>query len=214
MKTLGRIQSKFYWPQMTSSVKNFVKHCRTCQTVNKKFRRANSTLHPIPHEVDRFWHFICIDCITNLPMSKSGCKHILTVTCKFTKFVSAKALPDIQAPTIAAVLYEFFCTFGWPSILLSDQGRESCYQIVDCLIGMIDRRTTSSYHPQTNGQSERWNQTLEAMLIKLVNEDDLQGDWDKLIPGCVYSYNTSKHATTGVSPFEAAFGHQGKHDYT
>lgn len=111
MKTLGKIQTKYYWPQMTMSMKKFVKRCRACQEVNKKFRKANSILHPIPHEVDQFWHFICIDCITNLPTSMSGCMHILTVTCKFTKFVCAKALPDIRAYELLRLLQ--FCTTGF-----------------------------------------------------------------------------------------------------
>jgi transposase InsO family protein len=90
----------------------------------------------------------------------SGNKYILTVTCKFTKITAFRAVANIRATTIAQELKCLFNLFGWPLILLSDQGREFCNSIIDHLLeaGDVERRVTSAYHPQTNGQTERMNQ--------------------------------------------------------
>ena len=44
-----------------------------------------------------------------------------------------------------------------------------------------DHRISSEYHPQTNGLVERFNQTLQRSLVKVVNEN--QTDWDEKLDG-------------------------------
>jgi len=52
---------------------------------------------------------------------------------------------------------------------------------------------------QTNGLTERLNQTLSRSLIKIINED--QDDWDKKLDSILFAYRAAKHRTTGYSPF-------------
>jgi hypothetical protein len=65
---------------------------------------------------------------------------------------------------------------------------------------------SSSFHPQTDGQSERAIQTLKTMLRVLVNHK--QDDWDLYLPAAEFAYNNSVHSSTGISPF---FLNQGFH---
>ena len=58
---------------------------------------------------------------------------------------------------------------------------------------------SSSFHPQTDGQSERAIQTLKSMLRGLVNHK--QDDWDLYLPAAEFAYNNAVHSSTGVSPF-------------
>ena len=51
---------------------------------------------------------------------------------------------------------------------------------------------------------ERWNQTLKSMLVKFV--EDKREEWDTVLDGCIFAYNTSKHASSLYSPFEIMFG--------
>lgn len=67
-----QIQERYYWTNMYNDIKMFVKTCNTCQKVNKKFSAANKTLYPIQVEEPKFWHFIAIDCVTNLPLTYKG----------------------------------------------------------------------------------------------------------------------------------------------
>jgi len=67
----------------------------------------------------------------------------------------------------------------------------------------INHTRTTAYHPQGNGQVERFNHTLEAMLSKTVNEN--QKDWDIRLPQALFAYCTSIHEATGFSPFHVNF---------
>ena len=172
MKTLHKIEQRYFWTNMSKDIKEFVRRCHTCQTVNKKFCSHSKELYPIEIQKAQFFHFVAIDCITHLPESFAENTNIVVVTCKFSKYAFARATKDITAPTIAGYLYELFCMFGWPSILLSDQGRESCNHIVDTLTAMLDRRYTSSYHPQANGQVSLFIITYNyQMKIKIDKEN-------------------------------------------
>ena len=63
-----------------------------------------------------------------------------------------------------------------------------------------DHRISSAYHPQTNGLVERFNQTLQRSLVKVVNEN--QTDWDEKLDGVLFAYRTAKQKSTKLSPFE------------
>ncbi|GKB26147.1 putative reverse transcriptase domain-containing protein, partial [Tanacetum coccineum] len=66
----------------------------------------------------------------------------------------------------------------------------------------LDMSTT--YHPQTDGQSKRTIQTLEDMLRACVL--DFGGSWDVHLPLVEFSYNNSYHSSMRCVPFEALYG--------
>ena len=63
---------------------------------------------------------------------------------------------------------------------------------------------STAFHPQTDGQTERTNQTLEDMLRSCVM--DFGGSWDEHLHLVEFSYNNSYHSSIGVAPFEALYG--------
>ena len=63
---------------------------------------------------------------------------------------------------------------------------------------------STTYHPQTDGQSERTIQTIEDMLR--VCAIDFKGSWDDHLPLIELSYNNSYHASIGMPPYEALYG--------
>ncbi|KAK7933592.1 hypothetical protein WMY93_004488 [Mugilogobius chulae] len=65
---------------------------------------------------------------------------------------------------------------------------------------------SSGYHPQTNGQTERANQDLEA-AIRCVAADH-PASWSTHLPWIEYSHNTLVSSATGMSPFMASNGYQ------
>ena len=70
-----------------------------------------------------------------------------------------------------------------------------------------DHRIASAYHPQSNGQREHDKRTLKAALIKLINYQ--ADDWDQFIPGILFAYHTSIHASTKCT-FEVMYGRTAK----
>lgn len=87
---------------------------------------------------------------------------------------------------------------GFCSCVISDQGREFCNQVLYELTG-TEHRVTSAYHPQSNGLSERFNQTLIDSLVKRCHDN--QHDWDRHIDSILFAYRTSKQRSTKLTPF-------------
>ena len=65
---------------------------------------------------------------------------------------------------------------------------------------------STAEHPQTDGQTERVNQVLEDMLRAYVSKR--QSNWEDYLPILEFAYNSSKHVTTGFSPFMLMYGFQ------
>lgn len=94
---------------------------------------------------------------------------------------------------------------GCPEVLITDQGREFINVLSDELfhITKTKHRITSAYHPQTNGLTERFNQTLTRCLSKVVDES--QSDWDEKIDTVLMGYRASQQASTKCSPYFMLF---------
>lgn len=95
--------------------------------------------------------------------------------------------------------------YGCTKIVISDQGREFVNKINENLFKKFqtEHRVSTAYHPQTNGLVERFNQTLQRSLVKLVNEQ--QNNWDDYIDGVLFAYRTSKQKSSKITPFELMY---------
>ena len=63
---------------------------------------------------------------------------------------------------------------------------------------------STTFHPQTDNQSERTIQTLEEMLQAWVL--DLKGNWEEYLPLVVFAYNNSYQVSIQMAPYEALYG--------
>ena len=124
-------------------------------------------------------------------------------------WVEPFAFPNQQATTVAEVLVnQFFCRFGVPMELHSDQGRnfESTVCQESCKLLQITKTRKSPYHPESDGIVERFNRTLENGLTMSVNEN--QTDWDQHIPLFLMAYKTAVHESTKVTPSNMMAGRE------
>ncbi|UYV65958.1 K02A2.6-like [Cordylochernes scorpioides] len=99
----------------------------------------------------------------------------------------------------------YFLKHGAPQYLISDRGSQFTSNLMKEVMKMckIKHCFTRSYHPQTNGLTERLNGTLINMLSMYVNTD--QKNWDEILPFITHAYNTTIQETTGYSPFFLMF---------
>ena len=84
----------------------------------------------------------------------------------------------------------------------SDQQQYNRLSFPSSLAG-TSHRVASAYHPQSNGLTERFNQTLQSALLKVVNET--QTEWDEHLPAILFAYRTSKQKATKLTPFEIMY---------
>ena len=89
-----------------------------------------------------------------------------------------------------------------PNRIVSDNGPQFVARLFQNVCRLLGMKTvpTTAFHPQTNGQVERYNRSLLAMLRHYVGEH--QDDWDKYASAVTYAYNMSVHRSTGATPFE------------
>ena len=80
-----------------------------------------------------------------------------------------------------------------------------------CYFLDIKRRLSTAFHPQTDGQTERQNSTMEVHLRAFVNFE--QNDWAKLLPMAEFVYNNAKNTSTGHTPFELNCGYHPQMSY-
>ena len=204
-KTTEGVKQRFYWPGYELDIKKWIQECQQCQQRNIPQPKPLAPLGTI--KANYPFEKISWDIMGPLPVSSKGKKYILVVTDIFSKWVEAFALRSTDAETLATVLVnEVVCRYGVPSFIHSDQGANLTGQVVSSLCSRlgIKRTQTSAYHPQGNGQVERFNRTLEAMLAKMVKEN--QRDWDIHIPKALFAYRTALHESSGYSPYRINFG--------
>lgn len=205
-KTYSVIKTRFYWPKMRKDVKKYVASCPHCQKRKSINKCRQGLIQPLPVAEDIF-DTVGIDLITKLPTSYAGYNTILVCTDNLSKYVVAVPLKDEKAETILHALFNnLIAKHGCPKLVISDRGPNISGERSQDFFKLfgIKRRLTSAYHPQSNGQTERFNRTIAASLTNYV--DRSQRDWSDYIAALVFAYNITDHAVTCVSPYELVFG--------
>lgn len=205
-KTLGKVAERFYWFGMRRDVENYVANCMECVTRKNPNRTAKAPLQP--HYSGAPFEKIAID-ILEVPVSDKGNKYIVVIGDYFSKWAEAFPVKTHTAQVVAEILIDqFISRFGAPAQLHSDQGPEFESRLISelCRLLNIDKTRTTAYHPQSDGQVERFNRTLLSMLSKYVSEN--QRDWDVHLQKVMMGYRTSKHESTKFTPAYILFGRE------
>ncbi len=209
-RTLELVRHKYYWHGMAQDVAAYIETCDACQRTAVHRHKEYGMLEPLP-QPSKPLETITMDFITGLPPSKWRGKvydAALVIVEAFTKF--ALYIPcrkDIDAPELAELMLErVIAIFGIPKNLVSDRGSlfTSKYWSSLCHYIGAKRRLSTAFHPQTDGQTERQNQTLEHYLRVYINYR--QDDWARWLPMAQLVYNNSVHSSTKMAPMEALTG--------
>ncbi|GJR76276.1 putative reverse transcriptase domain-containing protein [Tanacetum coccineum] len=191
----------------TRGIATYVSKCLTCSKVKAEHQRPSRLLQQ-PEIPEWKWDKITMDFIKKLPRSKSGHDTIWVIVDRLTKSAHFLATREDYSMEKLARLYidEIVARHGVLVSIISDRdGRFTSrfWQTLQKSLGTrLDMSTT--YHPQTDGKSERTIQTLEDMLRACVI--DFGGSWDVHLPLAEFSYNNSYHSSIRCAPFEALYG--------
>ena len=196
-----RVARTYYWPQMTADCATTVRECVQCSKNRIRLLKQANHMRLFPATTPL--ESVAIDILGPLPKSVDGHLFLLVIVDRFTKLTQAIPLKSIRAYDVAvAFVNEWVFKYGSPQTLLSDNGSQfvSEFFMKVCEVLSVENTFTSTYHPQTNGQAERFNRSLTAMLRCYV--EDHPTDWCRYVRALCYAYNTAVHRSTGTTPFE------------
>ncbi|RWS19468.1 gag-pol fusion protein-like protein, partial [Leptotrombidium deliense] len=184
-KTYSRIQSRFYFPRMRRYVSNYP---ITVGGVGERFG---------------------VDILGRFPTSFRENRYIFVATEYFTRFAIIRAFTDSTASMAATFIVEnIICQFGCPKEILTDRGVQFRSLMMSEVFNLLHTKhiTTTAFHAQTNGLTERFNHTLAMMISMYVGT--VHRDWDRALHFLAFAYNSSVQSSTGYSPFFLTYGRE------
>lgn len=164
MKLLAR--SKVFWPQALKDIENVVKSCQICAKSGKSPIKCSLQSWPVPSHpwsrlhidfagpIDEFWYFVIVDAYSKWP--------------EVFKTRTTSAAKTVE------MLEETFARHGLCNTIVSDNGPQFTSQAFAkfCEINGIKHIRTAPYHPQSNGQAEKFVDTLKVGLLKATGSAD------------------------------------------
>ena len=188
-RILDLLRDRLYWPHLFDDVKEHVGTCRRCQIAKSKQQRAPMQ----PYHANAPMELVHINYLT-IEHNKTGKDvNILVITDHYSRFVQAVVTTSQTALTTATSAWNhFFSKYGFPEKIITDQRTNLESELFQslCSVARITKLRTTSYHPQTNGNCERFNATLINMIKTLEYEDKVV--WTKHVPALCAVYNSTR----------------------
>ena len=209
-KTLLGLRKDYWWPNMRLYIQHYIAGCATCQQNITITHRNIPPLQPIvPEENAAPFTTIAMDFVVKLPKSK-GNDSILTVTDQgCSKVVILLPCEETMGSEEIAELFKnrafpYTSIPTWVILDCDPRFMSSLFKELCRTLG-IRQNISTAYHPQTDGQSERMNQSMEDLLCIFCNYR--QDDWVEWLPVVQYILNSQPSATTQKALYEVWMGH-------
>ena len=190
-------------PQITSLIKKTVESCHLCgQRKVVHFNKQNMTFTS-----PSLFHTINLDVAGPLPITKSGNKFLLSIVDVYSRSISLHPMKDFHSNTICSILEKrWFPSFGCPNKLVSDGTSYFTGHEMNSFLRRhdIEHHICSPYHPQSNGLVERSFFSIKDMIFACSH--DKGKEWDEITHIVEIGLRSTKHSSTGHSPFCVLFG--------
>ena len=215
-RTLRLIGDRYYWPRLRKTVERYIRNCHECRRTRAPLGKYQGLLRPLPIP-ERPWRHISVDFVGPLPES-GGMNTVMVVVDRLTKlrhYIPCHAGEGDLNPESAARLFlrHVWKHHGLPDSIVSDRGSVfiSYFWASLCTLLGINRKLSTAFHPETDGQTEAANKEMERYLRTYV--DYQQQDWSEWLPQAEFAANALYTEATGLSPFFANTGQEPKMDF-
>lgn len=205
-KTYSVMKKRYYWPKMRKDTKKYVFSCFKCQLRKCTNTRKQGFIKPLPISEDIF-DTLGVDLINKIPVSNAGYNSILVITDNLSKYAITVPLKNEVSETVCHAFFnQVIAKYGCPKAIITDNGTNLVSSYANNFFKMfgIKRHLTSPYHPQSNGQTERFNRTLATSLAVFVHKN--QKLWSDYLQAVTFAYNITEHDASHACPFELVFG--------
>ena len=202
--TLQRLQQSVWWPGQAQHVAAFVSTCVACAC--RKRAASSKTGKMVRVDPTVPMHTISSDLVGPLPKGTDGARWILTIMCRFTRWLEAVPMTSISAEAIAKALADSWITrYGVPAVVVFDNAPQLWSGVMLSLWKLLGVRgqRISAYHCQSNAV-ERQHRTIHTIMTMLVGEG--HADWVEQLPFAVMAIRSAHNRIMGVSPHMAVFG--------
>ncbi|KAF7112285.1 hypothetical protein RHSIM_RhsimUnG0245400 [Rhododendron simsii] len=205
-RTYKRAKRSFYWQGMRREIFAFVANCDTCQRNKTETVALPGLLQPLPIP-ERAWDDISMDFVEGLPNSQ-GKTVIFVVVDRLSKYAHFMALshPYTALEVAQAFMDTIFKLHGMPKSIVSDRDPVFTSGFWQELFRLQGTRLnlSTSYHPQTNGQTEVVNRCLEVYLRCMTGEKPRA--WAQWLPLAEWWFNTNYYFATKLTPYQVVYG--------
>lgn len=131
-----------------------------------------------------------MELLVQLPKMAQGNQHVLVITDCFSKLTRSIRLRTTTASVVASAVLDNMVYFYGVRYVLTDNGLQFAAKFFEavCTLRGVRHYLTTAYHPETNGQTERFNRTLVQRLRHYLEEH--QRDWDDYVQPLTFAYYT------------------------
>ena len=182
---------------MSKDVRQYIRTCEQCTRFKQPVERAEMKPILCTHPME----LVHVDFLTVGHPKSNKQVNLIVVTHHFTRYAQVYVMPNQTAP-VAKMLWEQFLThYGWPTKILTDQGKSFKNNLFRelCTLAQVQKLRTTPYRLQSNRSCERFNQTLIRMLGTLPQHT--KKNWSEWVCSLTHAYNVTVSQATGFCPF-------------
>ncbi|XP_058444176.1 uncharacterized protein K02A2.6-like [Malaya genurostris] len=197
LKSLAR--GYVWWEGVDKDIENMVRNCSYCQSTRAEPAKVPTHCWEVARQPFERVHVDFAGPFMNT--------YFIVLVDAYSKWPEVRILNNITTATTIQICREYFATYGIPSVLVSDHGVQFTSDEFQRFLKMngVYHKMGAPYHPATNGQAERFIQTLKAKLKSLrCDKTTMHAELCNIL----LSYRKTVHPATGKSPSVMLFNRQ------
>ncbi|GFS69710.1 transposon Tf2-6 polyprotein [Trichonephila clavipes] len=202
---LKLISPQYYWINIITDIRNYVKHCETCQINKKSHQRKYGLMQSLPFV--KTLELLSIDSVGGLNYYNSVKKYLHIIIDHATRYIWTFPSKNATTDTYINCLRPIF-QHHIPEKILSDRSTAFTSSKFKHFLkhNNVTQLLTTSHRPQTNGKVERVNQTIITRLKCEISNSSNKVPWTKILEKVTHQYNQTPHTITGFPPTYLMYG--------